>query len=230
MGRHVAYKVAFTPENRGVIRFAQSRRALDNRLEDRLDMFRRTADDPEYLRHRRLPLQRLAQIVGALAQLVEQPRILDGDHGLGGEIRQQLDLFGREWANLLAKNAESADELILLEHWHDDKAARARNIDKPHNRRIAGCVTRLARNIGDVDNLFYRGDPPKGDIPAWTKYRVATIFFGPCRRRPVDRRQSKCIRIIKEQISELGPADARGILKHGLEYRLQFARRRTYDA
>ena len=28
----------------------------------------------------------LAEVVGALAQFVEQPRILDGDDGLGGEI------------------------------------------------------------------------------------------------------------------------------------------------
>ncbi len=38
------------------------------------------------LRRRRLLLQRLGQIVGALAQLVEQPRVLDGDDGLGGEV------------------------------------------------------------------------------------------------------------------------------------------------
>ena len=29
----------------------------------------------------------IRQIVGALAQLVEQPRVLDGDDGLGGEVR-----------------------------------------------------------------------------------------------------------------------------------------------
>ena len=34
-----------------------------------------------------------AQIVGALAQFVEQPRILDGDDGLRGEVRHKLDLL-----------------------------------------------------------------------------------------------------------------------------------------
>ena len=38
-------------------------------------------------------LQRLGQIVGTLAQFVEQPCILDGDDGLGGEIMDQLDLL-----------------------------------------------------------------------------------------------------------------------------------------
>ena len=41
----------------------------------------------------RLLLQRLAEVVGALTQFVEQPRILDGDDGLGSEVRQQRDLF-----------------------------------------------------------------------------------------------------------------------------------------
>ena len=36
-------------------------------------------------RGRGLLLQRLGKIVGALAQLVEQPRVLDGDHRLVGE-------------------------------------------------------------------------------------------------------------------------------------------------
>ena len=37
------------------------------------------------------------------AQLIQQPRILDGDDGLGGEILHQGDLFVGEWTNLLAR-------------------------------------------------------------------------------------------------------------------------------
>ena len=44
---------------------------------------------------------RAAKFVGARAQLVEQPRVLDGDDRLGGEIRHQLDLFIGKWARLL---------------------------------------------------------------------------------------------------------------------------------
>ena len=61
-------------------------------------------DDLEYFRGRGLLLQRLGQIVGALAQFVEQPRVLDGDDGLRGEVLHQLDLFVGERANLLAKD------------------------------------------------------------------------------------------------------------------------------
>ena len=48
----------------------------------------RATDDPEHLRSRRLLLQRLCEVGGALAQFVEQPRVLDGDDGLGGKVRR----------------------------------------------------------------------------------------------------------------------------------------------
>ena len=65
---------------------ADARRVLQHRLEHRLQFARRAGDDLQHLRGRGLLLQRLGQIVGALAQLVEQPRVLDGDDGLGGEV------------------------------------------------------------------------------------------------------------------------------------------------
>ena len=34
------------------------------------------------------------------AQFVEQPRVLDGDDGLVGEVLQQLDLLVGEWSDL----------------------------------------------------------------------------------------------------------------------------------
>jgi hypothetical protein len=52
-------------------------------------------------------LQRLAQIIGALPQLIEQARVLDGDDGLAGETLDQLDLLIGEWADLLAKNGKN---------------------------------------------------------------------------------------------------------------------------
>ena len=54
------------------------------------------------------------------AQLVEQPRVLDGDDGLGGKVRHQLDLLVGEWLHLLAIDGDGADQLVFLEH-RDDK-------------------------------------------------------------------------------------------------------------
>ena len=68
---------------------------FDQRVEHRLQIEGRAADDLEHVGGGGLLLQRLAQ-------LVEQPRVLDGDDGLGGEVRDQLDLLVGERPHLLA--------------------------------------------------------------------------------------------------------------------------------
>ena len=54
----------------------------------------------QHLGCRRLLLQRLGQIVGALLQLLEQPHVLDRDHCLVGEGLDELDLLVGEWPHL----------------------------------------------------------------------------------------------------------------------------------
>ena len=75
------------------------------------------------VRCRGLLLQRFGEIVGALAQFAEQPRVLDGDDGLRGEVLHQLDLFVGERPHLLAIDADRADEFVILQHRHDDEGA-----------------------------------------------------------------------------------------------------------
>src|SRR5262249_19931582 len=72
-----------------LIGFAQARGRLDERLQHRLEIERRAADDPEHVGGRSLLLQRFAQFV-------EQASVLDRDDGLRGEILHQLDLLFRE--------------------------------------------------------------------------------------------------------------------------------------
>ena len=59
---------------------------FDQRVEYGLQIERRTADDLEHVGGGGLLLQ-------GFAQLVEQPRVLDGDDGLGGESSYQFDLL-----------------------------------------------------------------------------------------------------------------------------------------
>ena len=44
-------------------------------------------------------------------QLVEQPRVLDGDHRLRGEVLHQLDLLVGERPHLVAVDDDDADQL-----------------------------------------------------------------------------------------------------------------------
>ena len=74
---------------------------LHDGVEHRLSVGKRTADHLKDLRGRRPLLQRFGEIVGALAQLIEQPRVLDSDHGLRCEVRNQFDLLVGEGPHLL---------------------------------------------------------------------------------------------------------------------------------
>ena len=65
----------------------------------------------------RLLLQRLPQ-------LVEQPRVLDGDNRLRGEVLHQSDLLIGKRPDLLAVDDDGADQPVLVEHRHGDKRPR----------------------------------------------------------------------------------------------------------
>ena len=72
---------------------ANACRVFQYGIRKRAAIARRRADDAQHLGRHCLLLQQLGEIVGTLAQFVEQPRVLDGDDGLGGEVLQQLDLL-----------------------------------------------------------------------------------------------------------------------------------------
>ena len=57
----------------------------------------------------RKELVKLGEVVGALAQLVKQPRVLDGDDGLGGKVLHQFDLLVRERSHFCAIDKKGAD-------------------------------------------------------------------------------------------------------------------------
>jgi hypothetical protein len=78
-------------------------------MEHRLQLARRARDDAQHLRGGGLLLQRLAQIIGTLPQLVEQSRILDGDDRLAGEVRDQINLLVGEWSDFLAVDNNAPD-------------------------------------------------------------------------------------------------------------------------
>src|SRR5262245_29332696 len=88
---------------------ADARRIFQDCIEDRPQLSRRRADDLEHVGSGSLLLERLAQ-------LVEQPCVLDGDDGLRSEALDQFDLLIAKRTDLLARNGHSADKFIVLQH------------------------------------------------------------------------------------------------------------------
>ena len=80
-------------------------RGLDDRIEYRLDVGWRTADDVEHVARGSLIFERLLQLSRARLHLLEQPHILDCDHRLVGEGRDELDLLFGEGFDPSARSA-----------------------------------------------------------------------------------------------------------------------------
>ena len=80
-------------------RTARRRSRRYSAFQHRLQIARRAADDLQHLAVAVCWCSDSAKIVGALAQLLEQPGVLDGYHGLFREVLDQRDLFIVEWRN-----------------------------------------------------------------------------------------------------------------------------------
>jgi hypothetical protein len=79
------------PGNGGLIGVAKPGSRFYKGVEYGLQIERRAANDLQHISGRGLLLQRLAQFV-------EQPRVLNSDHGLISERLEHRTLFIRKWA------------------------------------------------------------------------------------------------------------------------------------
>ena len=95
---------------------AKTHNGLDERIEHRLQIERRTADDLEHLRRCRLLPQRFGADRRYAGATRSQSRVLDGDDGLGGEVLKQRDLLVGKGSHFLAIDINCADEFAVLQH------------------------------------------------------------------------------------------------------------------
>ena len=163
------------------------------------------------------------------AQFAEQPRVLDGDHCLRGEIRHHSDLFVGEGTDFAARQGERTDQLVLLEH---------RNIQNcPDAPEFNGCndgggalfdVGRVRREIGDVYDRFGRDHTAERSFRTWTKRRaLAELGEG---GRGVERgKDVQGLAVPAMDIPERGVADADRVLQHGFKHGLEIAGRAGND-
>src|SRR5262245_40553720 len=93
VGRNAPECAIFIEHHAAEVGLAYARRVLQHGLEYGLELARRTRDDAQHLRGRRLLLQRLGQFTSAGLHLVEQPHVLNRDHRLIGEGLDKRDLL-----------------------------------------------------------------------------------------------------------------------------------------
>src|SRR5262249_38173608 len=99
---NISKAITLTDPQGPVTRLTYPRRVREHSVEYRLQLAGRRADDAQHLRGCRLLLE-------GLPKLVKQPRVLNGDDGLRGEILHQRDLLFGEGKNFLAVEGDYAD-------------------------------------------------------------------------------------------------------------------------
>ncbi len=84
----------------------------------------RAADDLEHVARGGLVFERFLEVVSALAQFAEQPRVLDSDDRLIGERRCQRDLFIGEPFDAGSVQNDDAKQRIVPEQRHSQTRAQ----------------------------------------------------------------------------------------------------------
>ena len=134
-------------------RVANPYRILQHGLEYRLQLAGRAGDDTQHLGCRGLLVERFTEIIGALPQFVEQPRVLDGDDRLGGEIADKIDLLVGKRVNILMVDGDRADQFIVAEHGDGERGTRAGHLCQ-HRFGVAF----IGGKIVDVDDFLCRDE------------------------------------------------------------------------
>src|SRR5262245_37909894 len=151
--RSEAIASALAAEYERLVRVTQPCRRLDQRVEHGLQIEGRAADDLEHIGGSGLLLERFGEVVSALAQLVEQARILDGDDGLRSEVLHQLDLLVGERSNVLVEYPDPTHQPLVLDHRHDQQGADAAEVNPGDGQRIAIEIGSIGAIVGDVDDI-----------------------------------------------------------------------------
>src|SRR5262245_31777510 len=142
---------------------ADTHRIFQHSFKYRLQFAGRFADDLQHFRGRRLLLKRFAQIICALMQFVEEPRVLDGDDGLCGEVLDQLDLFVGKWPHLGPIDGNRPEEFAFFHHWNDYQAPKLSSVYL-HLPRFIFEISWLLAHIDDVNRSTSPSASRQGNI------------------------------------------------------------------
>ena len=158
-------QLAVEPADHTVGRIAEPHRASGDRVEDRLDVGGRAGDDPQDLAGGRLLLEGLGQVAVLRLQLREQADVLDGDDGLVGEGRHQVDLLLGEGPDVAPPHDQGPDGFALAEERHGQHGAIAEG----------GLLNRRRGVLGVLPHVVDVNDPALEDGPAGRGASVGAV-------------------------------------------------------
>ena len=137
-----------------------------------------------------------------MPQFVEQPRILDGDHGLGGEAFYQLDLLVAEGPDLLTIDDDGAHQLIVHQHRNAEHRPNAHEFDSRNRQRVALNVRVLGGEIGDMNHLLHSYDTADNGFGSRLHEQFATRLGKTC-RQVMHRNRSQGVSLASHSVANL---------------------------
>ncbi len=130
-------QIAIPAEDHGLVGIAQPRCRLDNRIEHRLQIECRAADDLQHVAGRGLIFQRFLKFIGASTHFVQKPRVFHRDHRLGREVLQQGYLLFGECADFTANRRDVAEQGAILAHRHMKNGPHIGMLDERASHLVA---------------------------------------------------------------------------------------------
>jgi hypothetical protein len=201
---------------------------LDQRVEHGLELRPRAADHFDHIAGHGLVLERLLHIAGALAQLGDQPDVLDRDHRLRREVCQEGDLLVGERPDLLAVDLDVPENRVTLAQWHEEGGSGGAEIDQCAPVGLAGPVSLLGSQIGNMGQPLSLQDP-EGCGPGTIDSRAAREELRIGGRDAARPDRLKALPIVDPQLAKGGLAQLHRLVEHGVEHRRKIAGRIVDD-
>ena len=204
------------------IRIAEPCGSFQQRLQHRLQIEGRAADDLQHVADCGLIFQRFLQIPGALPQFAKQPRVLHRDHRLRGEILHQRDLLVGERPDFRARGGDHAEQHIVLAQRHIKTRTHTLEFERRPDHRMVDL-----RQVGKV-NEAGAVDQRSGDRIVGAAVPLPQLFLerariGVCRHR------AESLAIAQHQAAMGHTTEPVRLLQYRIENRRKITERRIDD-
>ena len=156
---------------------AQPNSSRYHRVQNRLQIKGRAADDFEDVARCGLVFERLFEVVRAFAQFAEQPRIFDRDDRLRCEVLYERNFLLGERPDFPAAGRNHAEQLVVFAEWHVETRPYSGVLARRLDHRMVDL-----REIGDVDEAFAVEQRP-GERVVGAAVAVSQLLCEPSRIR-----------------------------------------------
>src|SRR5215831_9459965 len=143
------YELSVKPAHVAELSPAELGSGLCYRIEHRLEISGRSANDTEHIADCGLIFERLLKLPLARLLRLEQPRVLDGDDGLVGEGLYEVDLSLCERPHRRVRERDDADDLATVQQRHREERSVAARMLSLHIRELW-----ISKKVGYLDRAF----------------------------------------------------------------------------